>query len=273
MATDSSSIIEELEKCEEIFILYSGFTHLPFIECDDETFDDQVYIFTTQEMTQRFAHPYTLDKILLQAVNIKQKMIHGFLQSLFLYGVNAVMVQMEGAPIRVQLADVMEKPDLEKLANETLPRANPNLQLTAIYFMQELMRPVERNNKEKKHLHELEADMAHYLLSSNFIVTFDVSEIEGRWNPKDPNQKLKVPLVKTKSGKSYQPVYTDLGELQRFNAKNTGVRLEMTAVPYEKLTSFLVEQSEGFVFNPAGFNLILTRAQLEQMQKRYTEAE
>jgi hypothetical protein len=113
--------------------------------------------------------------------------------------------------------------------------------------------------------------MAHYLLNSNFVVTFDVTDVAGRWDPSRKDTNVKVPLVKTKRGDIYQPIYTDFGELQSFNRYNKDIRLEMTSVPYERLTDFLVNDSKGFVFNPGGFNLILTREQIVEMLDRYGE--
>ncbi len=272
MTIDNSFMIKKLKQFDEIYVLYSSFTHLPFIECDDETMDDQIYCFTTKEMTNTFAHPYILEKILLQAVQVPQKMMDQFFKSLYLYGVNAVMIQDEGAPVRVQLSQIEEKPDLEALKNSKIPQANPELQLTAIYFMQDLMRPVKRDTEEKRHLHDLEADMAHYLLNSRFIITADVSKLDGRIT-KENVDKAGVPLVKTKNGHVYQPVYTDFAELQRFNHNHQGLKLQMLPVTYDRLEGFLTSQAEGFVFNPAGFNLILNRDQLKNMQKNYGETE
>ncbi|MEE8885195.1 MAG: SseB family protein [Eubacteriales bacterium] len=270
MAIDNSFMIKKLEHFDSIYVLYSAYTHCPFIECDEETADDQVYCFTTKEMTNTFAHPYQLEKILLQAVQVPQKMMKSFFQNLYLYGVNAIMIQDEGAPVRVQLSQIAEKPDLEAMKNDKIPRANPELQLTGLYFMQDLMRPVERTQEEKRHLHDLEADMAHYLLNSRFIVTADVTKINGKIT-KENIHSAGVPLVKTKSGHVYQPIYTDFVELQKFNHKNKGMKLEMITVTYDKLKDFITPQSEGFVFNPAGFNLVLNRDQLDAMQRRYAE--
>ena len=82
---------------------------------------------------------------------------------------------------------------------------------------------------------------------------------------------MKVPLVKTKAGKTFQPVYTDFGEVQKFNQRNKGVKLELTPITYDRIHNFLVKESEGFVFNPAGFNLVLTADQLRQMAECYGE--
>lgn len=272
MAIDNSFMKKKFESFKEIFVLYNQQMRVPFIECDDETYDDQVYVFTTQEMAQEYARRFTNEKYLLVALQMPQKVIRGFLLALYEYGVNAVVVQDEGAPMRVQLTDLVDRPDLEAMKNDKIPRCNPELQLTAIYFMQELRRPIERDQEEKRHLHELEAEMAHYLLTSRLIITFDVTAIKGKFIPGDPQQqkKVKIPLVRTKDNRSYQPIYTDFGEFRRFNSKNKQpVKLNLLPVTYDKLPGMLIRESRGFVFNPGGFNLVLEREQIEQMRKVY----
>ena len=50
--------------------------------------------------TQEFAKKYTNEKILLAAAKIPNAQIKGFLSSLYAIGVNALVVQDEGAPVR-----------------------------------------------------------------------------------------------------------------------------------------------------------------------------
>ena len=45
MAIDSNVVIEKIKNFEQMFVLFSTFTHHPFVVCDEETFDDQVYVF------------------------------------------------------------------------------------------------------------------------------------------------------------------------------------------------------------------------------------
>jgi hypothetical protein len=165
------------------------------------------------------------------------------------------------------------KPDLEIPKQTPIPEANPELQLTGLYFMQELNRPGERTAEEKIHLRELEAEMAHYLLTSRFIVALDVTDIEGEWNPENPEQQVRVPIVSTPDGHKFQPVYTDYGEMQLFNSSAVGRKFKMTAVPYDRLMEYHYPESEGFVINPGGFNLILTVDQMKEMARRYAEPE
>ena len=45
----------------------------------------------------------------------------------------------------------------------------------------------------------------------------------------------------------------------------------MVVVSFEKLLPSLMEQAKGFVLNPGGVNLILTREQLTAIAKRFEE--
>lgn len=273
MSIDNSFIKKRITKMDHLFVLFSPVTHLPFVECDEETFDDQVYVFTTEEMTQTFARSYTGRKIPLQAVRINTPMFQPLFSSLYLYGVTAVMLQEEGAPVRIPLTDLAEPPALDAEMAKKLPVSNPPLQLTALYFMQELRRQVtERDADEKKHLQELEEEMAHNMLHSDYIVTFDTSQVKGEWNPKDKTARVGVPMIKTKTGKAFQPVFTEVGEFRKFMAKNKDKRkMRLVKVPFDSLPRFLTKDAEGFILNPAGFNLILPKGQVERIQKLYGE--
>ena len=271
MAIDNSFMKKRIEKMQYLYILFSAVTHLPFVECDDKTFDDQVYVFTSEEMTQAFAKGYTAQKIMLQAVRISAPMFKGFFESLYQYDITAVMLQEEGAPVRIPLSDLAEKPEMNTEEAKKIPVSNPSLQLTSMYFMQELRRPVkERDEEEKKQLLALEEEMAHNLLRSRFIVTFDTSRVQGEWNPKDKSARVGIPMIRSKDEHSFQPVYSDITEFRRFAAKTKDKRkMRLVPVDYPDLKRFLTKEAEGFVFNPAGFNLILTRKQMERLERLY----
>lgn len=271
MAIDNSFMKKRLEKLEHLFILFSAVTRLPFVECDESTFDDQIYVFATEELIQTFAKSSTGKKYLLQAVRIPTNAFQNFFASLYQYGVNAVVFQEEGAPVRILLSDLAEPPKPDEEMAKKLPVSNPEMQLTAMYFMQELRRPVkEREQEEKEQLHALEEEMAHNLFKSRFIVTYDTSQVKGKTNPKDLKGKIGIPQIRTKDGRAFQPIFTDPGEFRRFVARTKEKRnMRLVPVAYQDLPRFLAKDSEGFALNPAGFNLSLTRAQMEQLNRMY----
>ncbi len=274
MPIDNSFMIKRFNKFEYLYILFSRATKQPFIQCDEETFDDQIYVFTTEEMAKEFARPFAHDKYPLQIVKMAKNMVNTFLASLYRLSVNAVIIQDEGAPVRVELEKLAEKPDLEAMKNEPIPRANPELQLTLAYFMQELTRPVERTAAEKKELRDLEEEMAHNLIHARLIMAVDVTAVKGKWNPSKPNNKVRIPIVKNKEGKTFQPIFTEMEEFRKFNAanKNNRVRMQLAAVNYDSLEKVMAPDAEGIVFNPMGANLILKREQLSVLKNKYADA-
>lgn len=273
MAIDNTFMKKRLEKMKYLFILFSASTHLPFVECDETTFDDQVYVFAAEEMAKAFAQTSTGKKYPLQAVRISTEMFQNFFTSLYQYGINTVILQDEGAPVRIPLTDLAEPPKTDEEMAKKLPVFNPEMQLTAMYFMQEIRRPVkDRDPEEKEQLRALEEEMAHNLFRSRFIVLYDTSQVKGKWDPRDKNAKVGIPMIKTKDGRAFQPVFTDPGEFRRFAAKTKDKRsMRLVPVPYDELPRFLTKNSEGFAFNPAGFDLVLTRAQMERLQKLYKD--
>ena len=46
MTVDQVFIIKKLQNLDEMLVAYSAVTRMPFAICDDESFNDQVWIFT-----------------------------------------------------------------------------------------------------------------------------------------------------------------------------------------------------------------------------------
>lgn len=49
MGISVEEAIHELRNREEVFVAYSQATRLPYVTCDEETFNDQARIFATEE--------------------------------------------------------------------------------------------------------------------------------------------------------------------------------------------------------------------------------
>ena len=81
---------------------------------------------------------------------------------------------------------------------------NPSLQLSGIYFMQELRRPVEK--EEHKNLRALEEELIANLKKSQFLVAMERNEEEPK--------KINIPYLKNKEGQILQPVFSDVWNLK-----------------------------------------------------------
>ena len=76
-------------------------------------------------------------------------------------------------------------------------------------------------------------------------------------------------MVKAPNGDAFQPIFTDVWEFQKFH-KNPEVKLRMAPIEFKGLLGALVPQAKGFVLNPNGVNLILSREQLTAITKKFS---
>ncbi|HIY19926.1 MAG TPA: SseB family protein [Candidatus Blautia avistercoris] len=245
--------IKILQSSEELFVIYSQATKMPYVTCDEETFNDQVRIYTDQEATKKYGEEKLKEKVLLMGSRVPKEgfpKLYGILHSI---GVNEVVLVHEGEETKAELSSVAVMRDFSDLPQEQKPVFNPTLQLSALYFLQELRRPVD--NKEKKELRNLEEELLVNISRGEYLVLVEANEGE--------NKQIHLPYVKNEKGDAYQPLFTDLGEVQKFVKSEKPMRI--LGVSFEKLPGILIKDAKGIVINPMGFNLPLSKEQLEKI--------
>ena len=270
MAVDYTLVVKKMRNLDQVYGLISAVTRLPYVECDPEEFDDQVYLFTEEEAAKEQAKAYTEKQMPVGVMKIEKKQMPMFYTSLHLMGVNLVVFQDGSGAARVPVEEVVKLDPKLKENKQAVPLMNAALQLTAIYFMQELRRPGQKKNdpERSRKLQELEEEMTADLYRSRFILAVDVSKVPEGQDPAKSGANVQIPYVKTPSGDMYQPLFTDVWEFQKFQ-KKPEMKLRMAAVDFQKLLPSLVPQAKGFILNPGGVNLVLSREQLTYIGKRY----
>lgn len=171
---------------------------------------------------------------------------------MFAIGANSVIWNNGTEEIEIDLERIVRKPDLSQVEPAKRPLINSTLQLSGIYFMQELRRPVAK--EEHKNLRELEEELIVNLKKSQFLVAMEVD----KENPK----KINIPYLKNKEGQILQPVFSDVMEYEKFAR---GKKFRLAKIPFAKLPEILNTQAEAMVFNPLGFNLILNKEQFKKI--------
>ena len=250
MGISEQDAIKELQTRETIFVAYSQATKLPYVICDEESFNDQVWVFATEEEIKAFGQKKLQDKILLMGMKYENKDFPRFYGTLYAIGVNSVVWVDGENQIEVDLAKIARQADSSKLEPSKQPLFNSTLQLSGIYFMQELRRPIKKEERTVN-LREMEEELIVNLKKSEFLVAMAT-------DPEDPN-KVNIPYLKNKDGDILQPAFTDVMEFDKFAR---GKKLRAAKVPFAKLPGLIIKQAKGFVINPMGFNLILDRVQL-----------
>ena len=262
---DQTFMIKKLKSLKEILVIFSQPTHMPFVECDPETFDDQVHVFADETEMQTFAKSYTEKKILLTAMKVPKEQTPGVYKSFYALGANAVIFHENGATARIMLEELEPAPDFEKLFKEKLPVINPTLQLSALYFLQEMYRPIEHDRKQAV---DLEQEMIANLLRAKFILPLENKEDGKPFDPKTAKESSRIPYVKDKEGNLLLAVYSDFTEFKKFYREHTE-QMGMAVLGFRDLPGHLVENAKGIVLNPGGFHLQMGREQLDLVLKKH----
>lgn len=254
MGISKEDAVRELQNRDMVFVAYSQATKLPYVTCDEASgsYNDQVWMFSTEEGIKEFGEGKLKEKILLMGMRYENKDFPRLYGTLYAIGVNSVVWTDGGESAEVELEKIARQADLSKLEPAKRPLFNPILQLTGIYFMQELRRPLKQ--EERGNLRGLEEELIVNLTKAEFLVAMEP-------DANDP-KKVNIPYVKNKEGEIIQPAFTDVMEFEKF-AK--GKKLRAAKVTFDKLPSLLIPQAKAFAINPMGFNLILNKEQINKI--------
>ena len=253
MGITEQEAIKELQTRDEIFVAYSQATKLPYVICDQESFNDQVWVFATEEEIKAFGKKKLEDKILLMGMKYEKKDYPRFYGTLYAIGVNSVVWVDGENQIEVELTRIARQADFSQLEPKKQPLFNSTLQLSGIYFMQELRRLIKKEERTVN-LREMEEELIVNLKKSEYLVAMNV-------DPEDP-KKINIPYLKNKKGDILQPVFTDVMELEKFTK---GQKLRIAKVPFAKLPELMIDKAMAYAVNPLGFNLILNKEQLNKI--------
>ncbi len=223
----------------ELYVIISGATKQPFVCCDEETYDDEVFLYyraeDAKEKTERLAE----EKYATAVAKMETKQLLPFYTSLYTMGVNCLAVNHgTDTQISIQLSDLVTRKLPDKLPNGQKIVENPALHLTAVYFMQEMRRQTSPQPTEE--LKELQEELLAHYKKGTFLV---VVQEDGQ-----------VPMLKQKDGKVYQPIFTDMLEVQRFSR---GQKIKTAVVTASQIPGLLAKSAKGVVINPFGVNVQL----------------
>lgn len=237
---DMQEVMSKIRNCSELYAVMSACTHMPFVYCDPDTYDDEIFVYFTEEDARQGITWMVEQKIPIQLAKIDKKSRLDFFTGLYPAGINAVCVNKGiTKEICLQLDSLIRRPDLAKLPEGHIRIENPQLHLTSLYFAQELRKsqiPVEKMSEEMK---ELDEELRAHFKRGSYLVALE----EGKGIP-----------VLRKEGVSYQPLFTDNREFYKFNMEK---KFSAAVVEYEKIAGMMPAEAEGIVLNPFGVNILL----------------
>ena len=244
---------KKIPTLEKVYILYSRLTHLPYVECNEETFDDECFLYTEEKKAVERAKCLTEGKKAAAAVKVENKDLLKTLSGFFTYGINVLVFDTGEEQIRLELKELIKRPDLSQIPKDKQPGGappeNPSLQLSMIYFLQAMRSGGEKPDQEK--CRAMEEEMAANLQRARFLLP--VKEVE-----KDGKKAAQLMMIRLKDDRLMLPVFSDGLEVLHFKPE-TGTRLVLTDI--EKMDKMaLPDGAIGFMLNPAGVGLPLTKS-------------
>lgn len=249
MGISKEEAIKELQTRDAVYVAYAQATKLPYVKCDEETYNDQAWLFSTEEGIKAFGKKMIENKILLMGMKYEKKDYPRLYGTFYAIGVNTVVWVDGEDQIEIDLPDIAKQTDMSQIEPAKRPLLNPTLELSGIYFMQELRRPVEKD--QHGNLRELEEELIVNLRKSEYLIPMNV-------DPEDP-KKINIPYLKNKKDEILQPVFTDVMELEKFTK---GQKMRIAKVPFAKLPELMIEKAIAYAVNPLGFNLVLNKDQI-----------
>ncbi|MBQ9030981.1 MAG: SseB family protein [Parasporobacterium sp.] len=284
------TLVAKLFGKDDLLTVFCAATNMPLVECSEEECADRVFVFEKEENLKEFSKKYAQRKLPLKGILFPVKDKMKFFASIACIGVDELVYMDSRGEHVIPLNQFIRKKDFSNLPREQQPIENPALQLSGIYFLQEACRMVPM--EEKKNLKELEEEMAANILKATFILAVEpqtgaeseepsktqqpgreLSELgteppeQALSQPKPQQQALRIPLVKAKNGDLLQPLFTDHIEFTKYNKDN---KYKALAVPFATLDKILAKEAKGYMMNPNGFHLILTREQVKALPARFS---
>ncbi len=230
-----------LRSREEIFVLMSACTNMPYVACHPETYDDQVLLYYKEDDAHKEAKRLTEAGSPASVSRVDGKVMLQFYNSLFLMGANCLKVNrgMENE-IMIQLADLVRRPAGD--SKDQMRVENPQLHLTALYLAQE--QRSSKPSRSPEEMRELQEEVMVHFSRGRYLIASE--------------EERGIPLLKTNDGKVYQPIFTDAVEFKKFDREN---KLKAGIVEFGNLGKAMAKEATGVSINPMGANLMI---QLEQ---------
>ncbi len=262
MSIDYRFAVKKLQSLEELHVVYAAATNMPFVTCDEETFNDQIWIFSTAEGVQGFAQKYEEQRIVLRDVRVPKISLGAFYMDLHSMGINEVVFCDGIAKYPLEFTKLVQLPDFSRMPEQKRPLMNSSLQLSTIYFLQMLRRPGIEPDKEK--LEPLAEEMYANIVKAKFLMPVQMNETS-----QEPG-KVNVPYITDAKGNKFQPIFSDHAQYTKHVKRNKTVEnTKVLVVGIEGLQKYLLSSVQGYMINPDGYCHCLTMDQIKFINERF----
>ena len=250
MSEGKDRLLAQMKDAEgAVYALISGYTKEPYVECDGETYDDKVFVYLSEDAAKARVTELKEEKIPVGVAKILSNHMLLFFTNLYTMGVNALEIHYDDKMDLLQIDEFAKRRENPQVEEGKQWIENPQLHLTALYFMQEMRRQEKPELTEE--LKGLQEEILVNYGRGRFIVA--VHKENG------------MPMLKQKNGDAYQPIFTDILEFRKFNKED---QFKTMAIEAKNVPKMLVNEAKGVVINPYGVNLQIPIVRPEEPQEK-----
>lgn len=237
---EKMELLKQLQNAEAIYTLISDYTRMPYVVCDEETFDDEVFVFFDEETVKKEAERLIEAGNPIHIAKVTHEFLLPFYTSLYPIGVNCMRINKgTDAETTIQHNELIKRQEQNETPEGLKRIENPELHLTALYFTQEFCKhPKEEMSEELATVYE---ELKVHFERGEYIVAADGEK--------------GIPMLKQESGRAFLPVFTDIQEFLKFNREK---KFTPGILQADKIPDLLTEDITGVTINPFGVNVILT---------------
>lgn len=253
---DFLAIIPQLP---EIYVIYSSLTRAPYVSCEEEYFNkeinyfDEIIMYASQKAAIKKTEELAKADIPTIVIKVPQSQMLQLFSELFTLGIDGVRIHTADDVFFFLLSEIVNRPDYSDRPENERPLENAGVQLSMLYFMQEVRR--KSADRSSKKLREMEEEMLANILRSKFLIPIR--------EPKEGDTKGELLMVKMNDESMMVPIFSDGVVLTRFAA---GKNLKAIVMEAQRLAEMpLPEAANGFLINPNGVAVPLKKDYLEKL--------
>lgn len=253
---NKEDLLKSIPSLKKLYVVVSDYTRMPYLECDAETSDDLGYLFFTEEKAKDKVQELEEIRQKTSLLELNKSSILKNFTIMLLCGFNAVKIHDGTQEYLFQLEEIVKLGSHEGLPPEKRPVENRTLQLTMLYFCQELRKDPEHPNQRL--LRELEEEMLVNVTRGRFLMPC-------REQKEGDQVQMQLITLKVNNDTNMIPIFTDNLEFEKLPKDDS---LKLMVVPFESMLHLpFPNDGAGYLINPMGAGIPIREEFLQRIRE------
>ncbi|MCM1227797.1 MAG: SseB family protein [Clostridium sp.] len=251
-------IIKEIQSAESLWAAFSPASNNYYV--GNENGKAAAYLFSEKDYFDIFYIHENKKGYDIKQVENKLEYRMALFADLYRCGFEVVVIDNGQTFLKLDLFDIIKKPEQNSENKDTQLIVNPLLMRSACWFLQE--------NAKSPANPQMWTFMFGEIFKGEYIVPADTSKlhIEGVKSGEiklGEDSEVLFPILENAQSKKYYPFFTDFNELRKYDMNSQYSAMAATFKDLEKFAG----KTDGIVINPYGINFVLTSEMLEDIKR------